>query len=1068
MKQINILKKYSASLILLLLLCTTAEAQLSGTYTIGGTSPDYSTLSAAISDLNSQGVNGAVIFNIRDGNYVGSSWRGTIGNITGASASNTITFKSQSGNRGDCILSPSGSSSTNYVFYLNSAKWVTIKDLTLNNTSSSYGCDIRIAGSAANNTIQNCVIGGHTGSSTSTNKARIYGTSLAGTSNINFIDNLIDRGSMAFYLFGNGTTSLAQGYMFKGNEFNENYYYWGYGYYLGNITFEDNTFNRSGSASSYFYGLYMYYTGNGFTLKANTFNNTCKAYRNYCAYFYRSNYYTQNSAQYPMFEDNVVNMSTTSSTYYNYPWYNYYGYYGVYKNNTFNYTHSYTSGYIYDYFMYYGQKSVVEGNTWNYNKSGGTIYARLMYYGSNDTFRNNTVNMNGTYPYYYFYTPYYCSNYYFSNNTIKGNLSSSGGIYNYVYYYKGIYRDNEIDLKSNYGTIYGMYLYYQQGSKIFNNTVRVKSSGSCYGVYSYRCYKPTRFFNNTIYNEGTSSSSYGINVYHSSSSYGIQLNNNIIYKTSGNSYCLYSQYSANYFESDYNIYYKPSGSYFYASGASASSNLQSWRDKTKDDINSLIYSVPFNNAASGDFTIDASSPAAWAVNGRGIHDTSATLDKAANARPGVVTAGVPDLGAYEVTPTSTPPYATAVPANPVANKTQVFTFGEDTVATIDWGATVPSSYKVRQYTGIQASPMPIGVGRTFFYTTATTSDWDINHTPNVRYKDPWIGDVSSENNLVIARSSNGGTWEGYNYTNAATDTKLNILAPSASFDSVGAYTGVEEGRIGIRCVENPKGLTITNVTATTADLDWQPVFNPIGYQIVINESIDMPSNADWANSALALSNSHAAIGLKEDTKYFVHIRSICGPNDTSGRTIDSFITLITCHEPDVKLTELNEDRVIGYWGDVKTAFKYEYAVNTSPTMTGFGTDIYKTSQLVPYLDHNTQYYMHVRSHCSSIYPNSNWKSVAFKTWATGVTNVNGQQGGISIYPNPVVDDVNISITDLNGRGLIQVVDMTGKVLQSQTVNNTTVKLNVSELPSGIYMLQFSDDENSAQIKFNKK
>ena len=42
---------------------------LSGTYTIGGTSPDYSSFSSAISSLVTNGVCGPVVFNVRNGTY---------------------------------------------------------------------------------------------------------------------------------------------------------------------------------------------------------------------------------------------------------------------------------------------------------------------------------------------------------------------------------------------------------------------------------------------------------------------------------------------------------------------------------------------------------------------------------------------------------------------------------------------------------------------------------------------------------------------------------------------------------------------------------------------------------------------------------------------------------------------------------------------------------------------------------------------------------------------------------------------------------------------------------------
>ena len=71
-----------------------SPAQLSGTYTIGGTNPDYATPSAAAAALNSSGISGPVIFEIRNGVYNDSLH---LQSISGTSPTHTITFRSQSG-----------------------------------------------------------------------------------------------------------------------------------------------------------------------------------------------------------------------------------------------------------------------------------------------------------------------------------------------------------------------------------------------------------------------------------------------------------------------------------------------------------------------------------------------------------------------------------------------------------------------------------------------------------------------------------------------------------------------------------------------------------------------------------------------------------------------------------------------------------------------------------------------------------------------------------------------------------------------------------------------------------
>src|SRR4051812_48768178 len=104
MKQLNYLKRLYLLPVLLLLAGTIpALAQpLSGTYTVGGTSPSYPTLAAAAADLNLKGVSAPVIFDIRDGVYTND--QALINQITGASSVNRITFKSESGTAANVVI----------------------------------------------------------------------------------------------------------------------------------------------------------------------------------------------------------------------------------------------------------------------------------------------------------------------------------------------------------------------------------------------------------------------------------------------------------------------------------------------------------------------------------------------------------------------------------------------------------------------------------------------------------------------------------------------------------------------------------------------------------------------------------------------------------------------------------------------------------------------------------------------------------------------------------------------------------------------------------------------------
>jgi gliding motility-associated-like protein len=76
-------------------------APLCGTYTIGGSTPDFASFNEAVTVLNEAGIDCAVTFMVRDGFYFE---RLVLGNVPGTSESSTITFMSESGDSTLAVL----------------------------------------------------------------------------------------------------------------------------------------------------------------------------------------------------------------------------------------------------------------------------------------------------------------------------------------------------------------------------------------------------------------------------------------------------------------------------------------------------------------------------------------------------------------------------------------------------------------------------------------------------------------------------------------------------------------------------------------------------------------------------------------------------------------------------------------------------------------------------------------------------------------------------------------------------------------------------------------------------
>ncbi|PKP22373.1 MAG: hypothetical protein CVU05_04100, partial [Bacteroidetes bacterium HGW-Bacteroidetes-21] len=95
----------------ILMFSNSSLAQLNGTYTIGGTTPDYANFTTAVSALTSSGINGPVIFNVRNGVY---NEQVSIGVISGSSAINTVTFQSETGDSNAVTMTYAPTVSNNY------------------------------------------------------------------------------------------------------------------------------------------------------------------------------------------------------------------------------------------------------------------------------------------------------------------------------------------------------------------------------------------------------------------------------------------------------------------------------------------------------------------------------------------------------------------------------------------------------------------------------------------------------------------------------------------------------------------------------------------------------------------------------------------------------------------------------------------------------------------------------------------------------------------------------------------------------------------------------------------
>lgn len=75
---------------------------------------------------------------------------------------------------------------------------------------------------------------------------------------------------------------------------------------------------------------------------------------------------------------------------------------------------------------------------------------------------------------------------------------------------------------------------------------------------------------------------------------------------------------------------------------------------------------------------------------------------------------------------------------------------------------------------------------------------------------------------------------------------------------------------------------------------------------------------------------------------------------------------------------------------------------------------------------------------------------------------------LTIIPNPVKDQVLVNFTGIEGKAVLQVLNLNGQVLVSQNINSDGIVLNISSLPDGLYFVRLRNEKVILTGKFIKQ
>lgn len=443
----------------------------------------------------------------------------------------------------------------------------------------------------------------------------------------------------------------------------------------------------------------------------------------------------------------------------------------------------------------------IRGNTIN-NTGANGIFAQFV---TDSKLNDNTINLSKNFSVtsYGIFTSYFDSAYQINNNAVNISNSLTGsttGISinssrNYDSLPGEIKGNKVYAINNNTSVLQGIFINNLKPHKFWNNVVSIETTGSTANGLTSQNSNGT-YFNNSIQNN---SSAVGLQNYaayfNNSNTTDLTLRNNIFSHTAKNvvNGRALHVFDMDRINSNYNMLYS-AGPWVVSRNKPTVANFASVGDLKGGSFQEKfsISGVAPAFISKYDLRPDLNNDSVWAMHGRGVQIKFGenNLDINGSYRPDSVIYGVPDLGAYEFYPNVPPVKLKGVPEFPVANQSQYFMFGSDSVMRLNWGNMVPDSISIQRHSGVAPIGLPSTFDSMYFYNKVNVPNplGSYNFEMKQFFVPSWQGTIEDLNTVGLGRTNKDNAW-------VIVPTSKNKLTESAIFsitalDYADKFTGL--------------------------------------------------------------------------------------------------------------------------------------------------------------------------------------------------------------------------------------------------------------------------------------
>jgi hypothetical protein len=384
-----------------------------------------------------------------------------------------------------------------------------------------------------------------------------------------------------------------------------------------------------------------------------------------------------------------------------------------------------------------------------------------------------------------------------------------------------------------------------------------------------------------------------------------------------------------------------------------------------------------------------------------------------------------------------------------------------------------------------------------FTTAITTSSATVN----------WAAVPNAVSYTVEYKLNKGTSWSGISA--AATTASVNItgLTPLTLYDwkvrtncNGGSGGWADAQFTTLNPCATPTGLSTTAITSYSAVLNWAAVSDAINYTVEYKKN----SLPVWSIAAMATTATSVAInGLSSSTAYNWRVLSNCAAGSSAyGQVNFTTASIPTCYSSYDATTNgtaagaaqilMNSD-IAGLINPGGDDDYYKFVISTGGAITitlsnlpaDYDLRLYSAdghswfaisenastnSETISRTLSSGTYYARVYGYNGAYDLNKCYTlkvataTASFNSHDLVVNDINKP----AVFPNPANKSVTVNLGELKGPADLLLYNMYGRLVLKQSTSKSNTTIDISTLPSGIYIITIKNNEKETNLKIIKQ